>query len=289
MQISRYEAPANVEEAVRLLAADADARVIAGGTDLLVQVRGGRSAPSAYVDIKRIPELSRVQIDSSGLRVGAAVPAVEIYGNDTIRQLWPGLAEATDLIGSTQIQGRATWSGNLCNSSPAADAVPALIAVGAQVRIAGPSGERTLPVEGFTTAPGRNVLQPGELVVEFIVPTPAPRSSDAYLRLIPRTEMDIAVVGAAVAIGLGDDGSVSSALVVLGAVAPTFVRVPDAEAALVGSRLEEATLGQVAAAAAAAANPIDDKRGTIAYRTQVSGVLAKRAAKIAFERAGERE
>jgi carbon-monoxide dehydrogenase medium subunit len=289
MQTSRYEAPANVEEAVRLLAADAEAKVIAGGTDLLVQVRGGRSAPSAYVDIKRIPELSRIQIDSSGLRVGAAVPAVEIYGNETIRQLWPGLAEATDLIGSTQIQGRATWSGNLCNASPAADTVPALVAVGAEVRIAGPSGERTVPVEGFTTAPGRNVLQPGELVVEFIVPAPAPRSSDAYLRLIPRTEMDIAVVGAGVAISLAADGSVSSARVVLGAVAPTIVRVPDAEAALVGSRLEDSTLEQVATAAAAAANPIDDKRGTIEYRRQVAGVLAKRAAKIAFERAGERE
>jgi carbon-monoxide dehydrogenase medium subunit len=289
MQTSRYEAPANVEEAVRLLAADAEAKVIAGGTDLLVQVRGGRSAPSAYVDIKRIPELSRIQIDSSGLRVGAAVPAVEIYGNETIRQLWPGLAEATDLIGSTQIQGRATWSGNLCNASPAADTVPALVAVGAEVRIAGPSGERTVPVEGFTTAPGRNVLQPGELVVEFIVPAPAPRSSDAYLRLIPRTEMDIAVVGAGVAISLAADGSVSSARVVLGAVAPTIVRVPDAEAALVGSRLEDSALEQVATAAAAAANPIDDKRGTIEYRKQVAGVLAKRAAKIAFERAGERE
>jgi carbon-monoxide dehydrogenase medium subunit len=289
MQTSRYEAPANVEEAVRLLAAEPDARVIAGGTDLLVQVRGGRSAPSAYVDIKRIPELSRIQIDSSGLRVGAAVPAVEIYANETIRQLWPGLAEATDLIGSTQIQGRATWSGNLCNASPAADTVPALVAVGAEVRIAGPSGERTIPVEGFTTGPGRNVLQPGEIVVEFIVPAPAPRSSDAYLRLIPRTEMDIAVVGAGVAISLAADGSVSSARVVLGAVAPTIVRVPDAEAALVGSRLEESCLEQVAAAAAAAANPIDDKRGTVAYRKQVAGVLAKRAAKIAFERAGERE
>ena len=144
MQLSRYEAPANVEEAVRLLAADADARVIAGGTDLLVQVRGGRSAPSAYVDIKRIPELLRVQIDSSGLRVGAAVPAVEIYGNDTIRQLWPGLAEATDLIGSTQIQGRATWSGNLCNSSPAADSAAtfgAWISAGVEFEDA---GERTL-------------------------------------------------------------------------------------------------------------------------------------------------
>jgi len=288
MQTSRYEAPTKVEEAVRLLAADSEARVLAGGTDLLVQMRLGRPAPSAFVDIKRIPELCRLEIDANGLRVGAGVPAVEIYANETIRQLWPGVAEATDLIGSTQIQGRATLSGNLCNASPAADTVPALVAVDAQVKIAGPSGERTIPVEGFTTGPGKNVLAPGELVVEFIIPAPAPRTADAYLRLIPRTEMDIAVVGAGVCVSLAEDGTISSARVALGAVAPTVVRVPDAEAALVGNRPTDDVLERAAAAASAIANPIDDKRGTIAYRKQVSGVLTKRATKIACQRAGER-
>ncbi|MGI9591908.1 MAG: FAD binding domain-containing protein [Myxococcota bacterium] len=232
--------------------------------------------------------MARLEVDASGLRAGAGVPAVDIYSNETIRQLWPGLAEATDLIGSSQIQGRATWSGNLCNASPAADTVPALVACNAQVRIAGPKGERTIPVEGFTTGPGQSVLGTGELVVEFIVPAPAPRSSDAYLRLIPRTEMDIAVVGAGVGVSLAEDGSISSARIALGAVAPTVVRVPDAEAALVGNRPTDDVLARVAAAASAAANPIDDKRGTIAYRKQVAGVLAKRATQIAFERAGER-
>lgn len=288
MQISRYEAPESLDAAVALLARDGEACVLAGGTDLLVQVRTGRGAPSAFIDIKRIPEMLRLEIDSSGLHIGAAVPAATIYANETIRQLWPGVAEATDLIGSSQIQGRATWSGNLCNASPAADAVPALIAVGAEVVVFGPGGERTVPVDGFVTGPGQSVLQPGELVVAFHLPAPAPRSSDAYLRLIPRTEMDIAVVGAAVQLSLDSDGSVGSAQVVLAAVAPTQLRVEAAENALVGSKLEEAALTAAASAASDAANPIDDKRGTIAYRKKVTGVLTKRAARIAYDRAKER-
>ena len=288
MQVSRYEAPESLDAAVALLARDGEACVLAGGTDLLVQVRTGRGAPSAFIDIKRIPEMLRLEIDSSGLHIGAAVPAATIYANDTIRQLWPGVAEATDMIGSSQIQGRATWSGNLCNASPAADAVPALIAVGAEVVVFGPGGERTLPVDGFVTGPGQSVLQPGELVVAFHLPAPVPRSSDAYLRLIPRTEMDIAVVGAAVQLSLDSAGSVGSARVVLAAVAPTQLRVEAAENALVGSKLEEAALTAAASAASDAANPIDDKRGTIAYRKKVTGVLTKRAARIAYDRAKER-
>ena len=197
MEAVRYEAPENVEAAVALLGGEAGAKVLSGGTDLLVQMRLSGRTPEVFVDIKRIPRLNAVSLDSKGLRIGAAVPAVDIYGNDSIRQLWPGLAEATDLIGSSQVQGRATWSGNLCNASPAADSVPALIACDAKAVVAGPKGERTVPVEGFTTGPGTTVLEPGEFVVEFEVPAPAPHSADAYLRLIPRTEMDIAVVGAA--------------------------------------------------------------------------------------------
>jgi carbon-monoxide dehydrogenase medium subunit len=288
MQVSRYEAPESLNAAIALLANDNEARVIAGGTDLLVQMRTGGEAPSAFIDIKRIPEMSRLEITSSGLVIGATVPAAKIYANDTIRQLWPGLAEATDLIGSSQIQGRATWGGNLCNASPAADSVPALIATGAEVIVLGPNGERKLPVDGFVTGPGQTVLEPGELVVAFRVPAPAPRSADAYLRMIPRTEMDIAVVGAAVQLTLDADGSVASAVVVLGAVAPTQLRVDAAAAALVGSKLEDAALSAAASAASEAANPIDDKRGTIVYRKKVTGVLTKRAARIAYDRAKER-
>lgn len=286
--VSRFEAPTEVDAAVALLAGEQGARVLSGGTDLLVQMRLGAGTPPLFVDVKRIPRLTALQLDANGLCIGAAVPAAEIYENESIRSLWPGLAEATDLIGSTQIQGRATWSGNLCNASPAADSVPALIACDATAVIAGPSGERRVAVEDFTTGPGRTVLEQGELVVEFEVPAPAAHASDAYLRLIPRTEMDIAVVGVGVALTLDDGGTVTEARVALGAVAPTAIRVPEAEAALVGSRAEDDALAAAAAAATAAANPIDDKRGTVAYRKKIAGVLTTRAAKIAYERASAR-
>ena len=288
MQTIRYEAPASVADAVALLHADEGAKVIAGGTDLLVQYRSGLHEPTAFVDVKRIPDLTDISIGADGLALGAAAPAAEIYENEEIRQLWPGVAEATDLIGSTQIQGRATLGGNLCNSSPAADTVPALIAAGAQVEIAGPEGERTLAVEDFATGPGRNVLGRGEFVVRLRLPRPGPRTADAYLRLIPRTEMDIAVVGSGVALTLDEGGTCTAARVAIGAVAPTALLVPEAAEALVGSGVDEAALARAAEAASAAASPIDDKRGTVAYRRRVTGVLTKRAAAIAAERARER-
>jgi len=288
LEASRYEAPQDVEAAIALLAAESDARVLSGGTDLIVQMRLGAPAPGLFVDVKRIPRLNAVHLDAKGLKIGAAVPAADIFANESIKSLWPGLAEATDLIGSSQIQGRATWAGNLCNASPAADAVPALVACGARAIVAGPNGERSIPVEEVTKSPGQNVLEQGEFVVEFEVPAPPPRSADAYLRLIPRSEMDIAVVGAAVALELDSDGVVQNARVVLGAVAPTLLLVPAAAEALVGSRLEDEALALAAEAASAAANPIDDRRGTIAYRKTVSGVLTKRAARIAYERAQAR-
>ncbi|MBW2496646.1 MAG: xanthine dehydrogenase family protein subunit M [Deltaproteobacteria bacterium] len=288
VEAARFEAPENVEAAVSLLAAEKEARILSGGTDLLVQMRLNGVVPGVFIDVKRIPRLNALSLDSTGLRVGAAVPAADIYANESIRQLWPGLAEATDLIGSSQIQGRATWAGNLCNASPAADSVPALIACDAKVVVAGPKGERTLPVEGFTTGPGSTVLAAGEFVVEFEVPVPPDHSSDAYLRLIPRSEMDIAVVGSAVQLALDGDGVVRSARVVLGAVAPTVIVVPEAAEALVGSRLEDEALAGASEAATAAANPIDDRRGTIAYRKKISGVLTRRAARIAYDRARAR-
>jgi carbon-monoxide dehydrogenase medium subunit len=284
----RYEAPTSVQSAVALLRADAKARVIAGGTDLLVQLRSGRAEPTVFVDIKRIPELMRIAIDSKGARIGAAVPTAVIFENEKLRQLWPGLAEAADLIGSTQIQGRATLGGNLCNASPAADTVPAMIACGAKIAIAGPKGEREVAAESFATGPGKTVLEPGEFVVAIKLPAPAPRSADAYLRLIPRSEMDIAVVGAGVSVTLDASGKCTAARVAIGAVAPTALLVPAAAAALVGTSLDEKALAAAAAAASAAAKPIDDKRGTVAYRKQVTGVLVKRAAAIAAERARER-
>jgi len=284
MEETRYEAPTTIAQAARLLA-EPGARALAGGTDLIVQMRTGRGEPRLFVDVKRIPELASIRLDAKSLWLGAAVPAALVVENRDVARLFPGLAEATDLIGSTQIQGRASVGGNLCNASPAADTVPALIALGAVCVIAGPQGERRVPVESFATAPGKSVLAAGELLVGFELPLPAPRSSDAYLRFIPRTEMDIAVVGAGVSVALDAGGVCTQARVALGAVAPTAILVPAAAAALVGSRGEDEALARAAAAASAAARPIDDKRGTVEYRRKVSGVLTKRAAAAAFERA----
>ena len=224
---------------------------------------------------------------SSSKRPNGSVTS-PIFENDEVRTAYPGLVEAVDLIGSTQIQGRASVGGNLCNSSPAADTVPALIALEARCRIAGPAGEREVAVEDFVTGPGQNVLGTGELLVNLQIAARPPRSADAYLRFIPRTEMDIAVAGAGVDLTLDADGTCSRARVVLGAVAATAILVPEAAEALVGSTLDEASLARAAEAASEACRPIDDKRGTIAYRRTVSGVLVKRAALIAAERAGDR-
>lgn len=281
----RYEAPLSVSEAVRLIQADPDASVLAGGTDLLVQFRAGAKRPTAFIDIKRIPALVGFTIDADGLRLGAATSAAEIVESEEIARLWPGLAEAAALIGSTQIQGRGSLGGNLCNASPAADTPCSLIVNRAECVIAGPAGERRVAAEHFSSGPGKTVLARGEFLVAIRVPRPAPRTSDAYLRLIPRSEMDIAVVGAAVSLTLDAEGICTAARVALAAVAPTPLLVPEAASALIGTRVDGAALARAAAAARAAARPIDDKRGTIAYRRQVAGVLAKRAAAIACERA----
>ena len=285
MQASRYEAPQSVAEAVRLIAADPGARILAGGTDLLVQVRAGLRQPSAYIDIKRIPDLLDITIDTRELRLGAATPAAAICEDVLLSSLWPGLSEAIHLIGSTQIQGRGSVGGNLCNASPAADTTCALIVNQAICVIAGPKGQREVPVEGFCVAPGRTVLEKGEFLVALRVPRPAPRTRDAYLRLIPRSEMDIAVAGAGASVTLDSSGTCTAARIAIGAVAPTALLVPEAARALIGSRLDERTLQRAGEAASAAAKPIDDKRGTVAYRQAMAGVLTRRAVVIAAARA----
>jgi CO/xanthine dehydrogenase FAD-binding subunit len=285
MQEIRYEAPESVAQAVRLIEADPRATVIAGGTDLLVQFRAGQRQPTAFIDIKRIPELVDLALDEDGLRLGAATCAAVISEQPEVKRLWPGLVEAVRLIGSTQIQGRGTVGGNLCNASPAADTTCALIVNRARCVVAGPAGERTVAVEQFCTGPGKTILQCGEFLVAIRIPRPAPRTSDAYLRLVPRSEMDIAVAGAGVSVTLDGDGVCTAARVAIGAVAPTALLVPDAARALVGTRVDDAALAQAGKAASAAARPIDDKRGTAAYRRAVVGVLTRRAAVIAADRA----
>ncbi len=281
----RYEAPQSLAQAVHLIELDPKAKILAGGTDLLVQVRAGVRQPTAFIDVKRIPELLTLSVDADGLRLGAATSAAEICEHAEVKRLWPGLAEAVALIGSTQIQGRASVGGNLCNGSPAADTTCALIVNQARCVIVGPKGERTVAVEDFCTAPGRTVLERGELLVGLRVPRPAPRTSDAYLRLIPRTEMDIAVAGAGVSVTLDANGTCTAARVAIGAVAPTALLLADAARALIGSRVDEGALAQAAQSASAAARPIDDKRGTIEYRRAMAGVLTKRAAATAAARA----
>lgn len=288
MQEAGYEAPRSLEDTVALLQrANGRARILAGGTDLLAQMRTGVVSPELIVDVKKIPELGTIEAtQDGGFRIGAAVCGAAVGENEALRRAWPGVVEAAELIGSAQIQGRASLGGNLCNASPAADTVPALIAAGARCTIAGPSGTREEAVESIVTAPGQTSLAPGELVVDFVLPAPAPRTGSAYLRMIPRSEMDIAIVGVGVCLSLDEGGTCRAARVALGAVAPTPLLVEEAAAALIGTSLSDSALEAAGAAATAAADPIDDKRGTVAYRRQVAGVLTRRAAKIAHVRAG---
>ena len=284
-----YEAPTSVDEAVKVLAGAAGlAKVLSGGTDLLVQLRSGRLKPDLIVDTKRIPGLIGIKEEGDKFVIGAATPGAMLSDHKALDHAWPGIVEGADLIGSTQIQGRASLAGNLCNASPAADSVPAVIAARATVVIAGPAGRREIPAEAVCTGPGRTSLAKGEFIVEFHIPKPKAHQCDAYLRFIPRTEMDIAVVGCGINVTLDAGGTCTDARVVLGAVAPTTVIVEDAAKALIGHKLDEATLAALDAAAQKACKPITDKRGTIEYRTKIAGVLARRVAAIAFERAAAR-
>jgi CO/xanthine dehydrogenase FAD-binding subunit len=283
-----YEAPTSLKDAVALLARHGEkARPLCGGTDLLIQLRAGVRRPDHVVDVKKIPELSKISFElSKGLRLGAAVPAIEVYENADIQLYYPGLAEAAHLIGSNQIQSRASVGGNLCNGSPAADTTPALIALGAKCRIAGSKGERTVPVESFCTAPGRTVLEPGEILVEFQVPAPARHSSDAYLRFIPRNEMDIAVVGVGSAVTLDlDEDRFVTARIGLGAVGPTPIFATKASEWLMGKPLDDASIERAGKLATEQCSPIDDMRGTAEFRRHLVGVLTRRTLARAIERA----
>ncbi|RWM24331.1 xanthine dehydrogenase family protein subunit M [Mesorhizobium sp.] len=283
----RYIRPLSIEDAVGELArAVGPAAILAGGSDLLVRMKGGFIEPELIVDIKAINGLSDIQETADGFRIGAAVPCAVLGENKALRKAWPGVVEAAKLIGSKQVQGRCTIVGNLCNASPAADSVPALVAAGAKAVIAGPSGKRTIAVESVPTGPGKTSLAKGEIVEAILLDKRAPNSGDAYQRFIPRTEMDIAVVSAGVNLTLDEHGVIKAARVALGAAAPTVLLVAEAAQVLVGSKLDEATLDRLAKVCSGACRPIDDKRGTIEFRRKVAGVLAKRVAATAYERAG---
>jgi carbon-monoxide dehydrogenase medium subunit len=265
----RYEKPATAQEAANLLANEPGlARVLSGGTDVLVQLKAGMIEPDLIVDIKNLDRIRDITAEDAGFRIGAAVSGATLGEHEGVVAMWPGVVEAFQLIGSTQVQGRATMAGNLCNGSPAADSVPAMVAADATARIEGPNGVRDCPV--------------------IFLPARPERAADAYLRFTPRTEMDIAVASAAVSLEIHADGTCTSARVALGAIAPTVVLVDAASECIIGTKLDAAALDAMSEACSAACNPIDDKRGTVEFRTRIVGVLAKRAALIAYNRAGGR-
>jgi CO/xanthine dehydrogenase FAD-binding subunit len=281
-----YAAPTSVDAAVKLLAgASGLAKVLSGGTDLLVQLRAGRLKPELIVDTKKIPGIIGIREENGGFVIGAGTPGAVVEAHAGLNKAWPGIVEALDLIGSTQVQGRCSLAGNLCNASPAADSVPALYAAGAIAVIVGSNGRREVPVEQIPTGPGRTSLAKDEFILEFKLPPRPANSGDAYLRFIPRTEMDIAVVGCGISVTLDSNGVCTAARCSLGAVAPTVLLVKEMADVLIGHKLDADTLAKLDAAAQAAAKPITDKRGTIEYRIKVSGVLARRVAAIAFDRA----
>ena len=283
----QYAAPTSVADAVALLSANSskNTKILAGGTDLIVQMRDPARNPDFVVDIKQVPESTTFEFTDAGLRLGAAVSGATVTDHTELHDAYPGICEALDLIGSTQVQGRCSLGGNLCNGGPAADTTPSLIVTNAQCVIAGPNGTRTVPAEEFVTGPSKTVLSKDEFLVEFLIPKPEAKQADAYLRFIPRNEMDIAVVGAAANLTLDDSGTITAARIAIGAVGPRAILVPDAGAALIGTKLDDAALQKAGEAASASASPIDDKRGTVDFRIKVTAVLTKRAAKIAYERA----
>lgn len=282
----QYLTPSSFTDALKLATdASGTTRFLAGGTDVLVQMRADIFTPDLLIDLKKIPGVDKITHEADGgWTLGVAVPGAVLREHSDLGHDWPGLVEAVDLIGSTQVQGRATMVGNLCNASPAADAVPAMIAAGVEVSIQGAGGVRRVPVEAIPTGPGQTSLAQGEIIIAVHIPPRGAYGGDAYQRFIPRTEMDIAVVGCGINLRLDGD-IISEARVALGAVAPTALLVADAANAIIGTSLDQPALDALAAAATAACNPIDDKRGTIKFRKHIAGVMARRVALQAYKRA----
>jgi carbon-monoxide dehydrogenase medium subunit len=280
-----YSLPQSVEEALSTLNSVSNATVFAGATDLIPQLRGGRAEPRLLVDLKKIPSLMNLSFSSGSWKIGAATPVASIKNNEKLTKELPGLAEASGLIGSDQIQTRASLGGNLCTASPGADTVPSLIVNDALAVIASNKGSRTIAVSDVVTGPGSISLGAREFIIEFILQQPPSRTSDAYERFIPRTEMDIAVVDAAARVSLDERGHCQEAKIAIGAAAPTVIRVPAAERILKGKKINDEVLAKVMEEVSKACNPINDKRGTIEYRRQVAGVLAKRVILLAEKRA----
>jgi carbon-monoxide dehydrogenase medium subunit len=261
--------------------------MLAGGTDLIVQLRAGRRSLDVVVDSKGIPELNELSYSAqSGLTIGAAVPCYKIYQNQEVASAYPGLIDSATLIGGIQIQGRASLGGNLCNAAPSGDSIPGVITMGGVAHIVGPNGSRDVPAEEFCTGPGRNVLQAGEILVSIQIPTPQAHSGTNYLRFIPRNEMDIAVAGVGSTVVLDPSGqNFVSARISLASVAPTPVFAKDAGDSLAGKPVSEASIQEASEKAMADAKPITDMRGTIRQRVHLVGVLTRRTLNNAVDRA----
>ena len=280
-----YALPQSVDEALSILNSESNATVFAGATDLIPQLRGGRVEPRLIVDLKNIPSLVNLSFSNRTWKIGAATPVARIKNNAKLAKDFPGLSEASGLIGSDQIQNRASLGGNLCTASPGADTVPSLMVNEALVLIASKTGSRTIPVAEVIKGPGKISLSSGEFLIEFLLEQPPSRTSDAYERFIPRTEMDIAVVDAAARVSLDEKGYCQEAKIAIGAAAPTVIRVPEVEGILHGKKINEQLLAEVMETASTACNPKNDKRGTVEYRRQVAGVLVKRVILLAEKRA----
>ena len=287
MRAIDYVAPTSLSEAVSVLSANGDrARPLAGGTDIIVQLRGGRRELDVLVDAKSIPELNQIEMTDSGLRLGAAVPCYEIYQNQAVAAAYPGLIDAAGLIGSIQIQGRASIGGNLCNAAPSGDSIPPVITLGGQAHINGPNGWRAVAAEDFCTGPGRNVLEPGEILVGIQIPAPVANSGTAYLRFIPRNEMDIAVAGVSSSVVLDASGqTIQSARIALASVGPTPILATAAGDSLAGKAVSDDAIAEAGRLASEAASPITDMRGTIRQRHHLVDVLTRRTLNIAIRRA----
>ena len=287
MRAIDYTAPTSLGEAVSIMAAHGDrARPLAGGTDVLVQLRSGRREADVLVDTKKIPELNGIRLDDNGLQLGAAVACTQIYDDQAVVAAYPGLIDAASLIGSIQIQGRASIGGNLCNAAPSGDGIPPVITLGGEAHINGPNGWRTVPTEDFCTGPGRNALEPGELLVAIQIPAPAANSGTAYLRFIPRNEMDIAVAGVSSTVVLDASGqNIQSARIALASVGPTPILATAAGDSLAGKAVSDDAIAEAGRLASEAATPITDMRGTIRQRHHLVDVLTRRTLNIAIRRA----
>ena len=283
-----YENPSSVDAAVKILAeSGGKAKAMAGGTDLIVQLRvkDPRVDANTVVNVKNIPELNELSYSASGgLTIGAAVPCHIIYNNEDVKKHYPALIDSASLIGGTQIQGRASLGGNLCNAAPSGDSIPNLIAHNAVAKIAGPNGTREIPVEEVCTGPRQTSIGDDELLISINFPSNGSGFGANYIRFIPRNEMDIAVAGAGVSVTI-ENGVFTSGRVALASVAPTPILVKEAEDALVGQPVGDAAIQKAADAAKNAAKPISDMRGTAEYRKHLCEVLTRRALNTAVERA----